>query len=204
MLSQRHIQVVGERSLLDPLLAATRDSILDVGLRRTTLADVARRAGVSRMTAYRQYGDLDALVSALLTDELVAAVEDVSRQVAGYPTARARLVEAAVLLVPRIAAHPLYRRILALDPELLMPLVVDRFGSTQQAVGAVIAAQIRAGRRDGSIRRGASADLVSVHLLVALQSFVFSARVLAATHPAAATGRELRALVDGYLAPDRP
>ena len=46
---------------LDPLLAATRDCVMDVGLKRTTLADVARRAGVSRMTVYRQYGDLSAI-----------------------------------------------------------------------------------------------------------------------------------------------
>ena len=36
------------------VLDAVRDCVLAVGVRRTTLTDVARRAGVSRMTLYRK------------------------------------------------------------------------------------------------------------------------------------------------------
>src|SRR4051812_10972510 len=61
--------------VLDPLLAAARDCVMDVGLKRTTLADVARRAGVSRMTVYRQYGDLQTIVNKLLECELLALIE---------------------------------------------------------------------------------------------------------------------------------
>lgn len=184
----------------DPLLAAVRASILDIGLRRTTLADVARRAGVSRMTAYRQYGDRDALVAALLTEELVGAIDAVTAEVATLPTARARLVEAAARLIEAVASHQVYRRILELDPELLLPLMVDRFGQTQRAAVDAVAAEVRAGRRDGSVRPGPSAQALAEHLVVALQGFVFSARVLAEANPPAVTAREVRALVDGYLA----
>ena len=59
-------------SIRNTLLDATQASVLDVGLRRTTLADVARRAGVSRMTVYRQFDDLTSLVAALLTREISA------------------------------------------------------------------------------------------------------------------------------------
>jgi AcrR family transcriptional regulator len=38
----------------EAILDATRASVLDFGIRRTTLTDVARRAGVSRMTVYRR------------------------------------------------------------------------------------------------------------------------------------------------------
>lgn len=199
MPSHRHIRLVTAEPA-DPLLAAVRASILDIGLRRTTLADVARRAGVSRMTAYRQYGDRDTLVAALLTAELVGAIATVTAEVAALPTARARLAEAASRLVEAVTANEVYRRILELDPELLLPLVVDRFGSTQRAAIDAVAAQVRAGRRDGSVRRGPSAPALAEHLVVALQGFVFSARVLAAAHPAAVTAREVRALVEGYLA----
>jgi AcrR family transcriptional regulator len=187
MLSQRHIHLV---PTLDPLLLAARASVLDLGLRRTTLAEVARRAGVSRMTAYRQYGDRDALVAALLTAELVGSMEAVTAAVADLPTARDRLVEAGAAV---------YRRILDLDPELLLPLVVDRFGATQRAAVDAAAAQIRAGRRDGSVRRGPSAQAMAEHLVVVLQSFVFSARVLEARHPGVVTATEIRAVLTGYL-----
>src|SRR6476620_1485036 len=105
MSSQRHI-------LLDAALACA----LDVGIRRTTLADVARRAGVSRMTVYRHFDDFDSLVSALLTRELTAVITQVESEVATLPTARERLVEAAVRTVARTSEHPLYRRVLDLDP----------------------------------------------------------------------------------------
>ena len=135
-------------NLLDAALAC----VMDVGLRRTTLADVARRAGVSRMTVYRAFPDLGTLVGALLTRELTQLLQEVEATLADLPTARERLVQAAVETVTRMDDHPLYRRVLDLDPELLLPLVVDRFGSTQVAAMALIAEQVRAGHADGSIR----------------------------------------------------
>jgi AcrR family transcriptional regulator len=175
------------------LLDAARECVLDVGLRRTTLADVARRAGVSRMTVYRQYDDLGTLVSALLTRELTDVLAEVDAEVRGLPTARERLVEAAVLVVRRMDSHPVYRRILDLDPETLLPLVVERFGSTQKAALALIAEQVRDGQQDGSIHV-ADPERAATAVLLTCQSFVFGARLIDD-----ATLDELRPLLDGYL-----
>ena len=193
MESQRH--VAGESDLI---LAAARACVLDVGLRRTTLADVARRAGVSRMTVYRQYGDLSSIVSALLTQELLGLIEAAREQAADRPTARERLVEAGVLVVERLAAHPLWCKVLDLDPELLLPLVVDRFGSSQRAIVAAVAEEVRHGQADGSVREG-DPELLATCLLLTAQSFVFSARVIEAQHKSEHVGAELRRLLDGYL-----
>ena len=46
----------------DALLDAVRACVMAVGVRRTTLTDVARRAGVSRMTLYRRFPDVEALL----------------------------------------------------------------------------------------------------------------------------------------------
>ena len=53
----------------DALLDAARASIVAVGWRRSTLTDVARRAGVSRMTIYRRWPDMQSLVADLMTRE---------------------------------------------------------------------------------------------------------------------------------------
>lgn len=177
----------------DAILDAARDCVLDVGLRRTTLADVARRAGVSRMTVYRQHADLDSLVAALLTRELTALLDQVMAELTAVPTARERLVEAAVQVVQRLEHHPLYRRILDLDPELLLPLVVDRFGSSQKAAMALVETLVVEGRRDGSVRDVPPATAATVVLLTA-QSFVLSARLVGED-----VRRELRTLLEGYL-----
>jgi AcrR family transcriptional regulator len=188
----------------DVVLAAARASVLDVGLRRTTLAEVARRAGVSRMTVYRQYGDLGSLVSALLTTELVGLIDDARTQVEGLPTARARLVEAGVLVVERLAEHPLWCRVLDLDPELLLPLVVDRFGATQRVTVELVAEQVAEGQRDGSVRTDVDPSLAATCLLLAAQSFVFSARILVAESKAVGSRGELRRMLASYLRPDDP
>ena len=91
MTAQRHIVPDEETSTADRLLDATYAAVMDVGLRRTTVADVARRAGVSRMTVYRQGADLDTLVGALLKRELVAVLDQAQQEVALLPTSRQRL-----------------------------------------------------------------------------------------------------------------
>ncbi len=190
MASQCHNDV------LDPVLQAARQCVLDVGLKRVTLADVARRAGVSRMTVYRQYGDLQTIVSELLTCELVALIERAREAAAHLPTARERLVQAGVRTVEELAHHPLYRRVLDLDPELLLPLVVDRFGSTQRAAIDLVAAEVAEGQADGSIRP-VDPQLAATCLQLTAQSFVFSARVVEGQP----VGAELRHLLDAYLRP---
>lgn len=185
----------------DLVLAAARAAVLDIGLRRTTLAEVARRAGVSRMTVYRQYGDLGGIVSALLTAELLGLIDTAREQVAHLATGRERLVEAGALVVDRLAVHPLWCRVLDLDPELLLPLVVDRFGATQRVAVELVAAQVVEGQQDGSVRTDVDPSLVATCLLLTAQSFVFSARILAAEAKAQASGGELRRLLDRYLAP---
>ena len=182
--------------VLEPLLSATRECVMDVGFKRTTLADVARRAGVSRMTVYRQYGDLQTIVNKLLECELLALLAEARDAVADLPTARERLVEAVVRTVEGLAHHPLYRRVLDLDPELLLPLVVDRFGSTHRAAIDLVTAQVEEGQQDGSVR-AVDPVLAATCVQLTAQSFVFSARVV----DGQPIGGELRHLLDAYLQP---
>ena len=178
-------------SLRNTLLDATQASILDVGLRRTTLADVARRAGVSRMTVYRQFDDLQTLVAALLTREVTALLAEVDREVAPLATARDRLVEACIRTVERLRENALFHRLLDLDPELLLPFVFERFGSSQRASRDLIAQQLR--DRDGSIR-DLDVDAAATTVLLLCQSFIFSSRLVDQS-----VLKELRDVLDGYL-----
>jgi AcrR family transcriptional regulator len=79
-------QRLATERIADLVLDAARACVLAVGVRRTTFSDVARRAGVSRMTLYRRYPDLEALLSALMTYEFGAVVA-AARSRAAAPTA---------------------------------------------------------------------------------------------------------------------
>src|SRR5687767_11322788 len=103
----------------DAYLDAARDCILDVGWRRTTLTEVARRAGVSRMTIYRTWSDMPQLLGDLMTREWGAVVTSAAQ---GREAATVdRIVGTALRAVAALRDNELFVRIVELDPELLLP-----------------------------------------------------------------------------------
>src|SRR5918911_2108445 len=108
MLSQRNSSAVAEREIPDSILAATRATVLAVGVRRTTLTDVARRAGVSRMTLYRLVPDVTTLVLEVITREFAELFERAESGARRRRTARARLVASTVDVVRALPESPLF------------------------------------------------------------------------------------------------
>lgn len=184
----------------DALLDAARAAILAVGWRRTTLTDIARRAGVSRMTIYRRWPDMQTLLADLMTREWSGVVEDAA--LTGAATVRERLVGGVVATVRTLRANELFGKIVEVDPELLLPYLLDRRGRTQDAILALIEAAIAEGQATGSVRDGDPA-LLARTLLLACHGFALSAQTMAgATGPSEADLEdELRSLADRYLRP---
>ncbi len=184
----------------DALLDATRACVLAVGVRRTTVTDVARRAGVSRMTLYRRFPDVGSLISALMTREFTALGEEVKRAAAELPDARARLVEDAVQGADRLTRNPLFLRIVDVDPELLLPYVTTRLGSFQRLVVADFEQQVRDGVTEGSIE-ASDPVIVARSIELALRGFVLQTLAEGAEAAREPELAELRRLLDRYLAP---
>ena len=186
----------------DVLLDAAHASVLAVGVRRTTMTDVARRADVSRMTLYRRHPDVTSLMQALMTREFSAIVEQVEGDIAALPHARARLVAAAVEGADRLTRHPLFLRIVDVAPELLLPYMTQRLGAFQRLVVGVLERRVAEGVADGSV---AAADpaVVARTIELALRGFVLHARAEGAEDTRAAELGELRTMLDRYLAPER-
>src|SRR4051794_21794645 len=138
----------------DGYLDAARESILDVGWRRTTLTDVARRAGVSRMTIYRTWPDMPTLLADLMTREWSDLVQQV--RAGGQPEGDLLTVlrSDVVGLVRLLRHNELFVRIVELDPELILPYLFARRGRSQDAVLAILEATIRHGQQQGAVRAG--------------------------------------------------
>ncbi|MFM1725755.1 MULTISPECIES: TetR/AcrR family transcriptional regulator [Rhodococcus] len=183
-------------SVDDQILDAARSCVLDFGLRRTTLAEVARRAGVSRPTVYRRWPDTRAVVADLLTREIRVVIPDMD----GDEPARIQLVSAVVDVATGMSEHPLFVKILRSDPDLLMTYIVDRLGASQRAIVERVSQAVAAGQIDGSIRAGDPVHIATMVLLIA-QSAVQSAGMVAEVLPADALTAELQLAVDNYLAP---
>jgi AcrR family transcriptional regulator len=187
--SQRHEFEPGEEAMLE----AARACVLAVGVRRTTFSDVARRAGVSRMTLYRRFPDLETLLSTLMTWEFGRVVDE-GRSAAGSGTCRERSVAMVAGACRKLHEDPLFARLLDVDPELLLPYVTVRLGGMQRLAIASLAAELEAGRGDGSVRDGDPETLArGVELLA--RGFVL------ARDPGLDAWAELARAIDGYLKP---
>jgi len=213
MLSIRHKDAPAEASTTpadDGYLDAARDAILAVGWRRTTLTDIARRAGVSRMTLYRRWPDTQTMLADLMTREWGRVVNEAVGSLDPNADPLHRITVGVVATVRGLRADELLRRIIDLDPEVLLPYLLDRRGRSQEHLATSLAGLIRKGQRHGSIRDG-DADLLARSLVLACHGFALSAHTM--TDPAgdavtpsrdadvSAFDSELGHLVERFLKP---
>jgi AcrR family transcriptional regulator len=184
----------------DVLLDAARRCVLAVGVRRTTLAEIARTAQVSRMTLYRRFPDVRSVLAALMTREFSVLLRRASAQGMDMPTARERLVVIASAAVAALSGDELFRTLLDLDPELVLPYIVERLGATQRFAEKILLALLAAGHADGSILKAEPAPQARSILLV-VQSFAFSLRPATADVDESALLDELIHVLDAALRP---
>ena len=153
----------------DAYLDAARDCILDVGWRRTTLTEVARRAGVSRMTIYRSWPDMPKLLGDLMTREWAAVV------MASDPDSG--IADRVFDTVRALRDNELFLRIVELDPELLLPYLLNRRGRSQDLILGLIEDAISVGQAEGSIRAG-NPTVMARTLVLAAHGFVLSGHTM--------------------------
>jgi AcrR family transcriptional regulator len=162
-------------------LDAARACILDVGWRRTTLTEVARRAGVSRMTIYRAWPDMPSVLGDLMTREwgevVARAVTEADAALGKRATAADRIVAEVVATTRALRENELFLRIVELDPELLLPYLLTRRGRSQEAIAELTAGRLREGQQDGSVRAG-DPEAIARTLLLATHGFVLSAHTM--------------------------
>ena len=183
----------------DQILDAARATVLDFGVRRTTVSEVARRAGLSRMTVYRRYPDGAELMRALMTREFGQLLSQATAEWSSAPTGRERLVMAGVRTIELMITHPLMLRLIELEPEMLLPYLTTRLGRFQTLALEATREAIEAGQADGSIRDGDPRAMAAA-LELAVRGLVMTAAALSAQEREAAL-HELELLLDGYLRP---
>jgi TetR/AcrR family transcriptional regulator, repressor for uid operon len=121
------IEVVGGASAggnIDEAADRTSQRIIDaalqeaaaVGLQRITVEDVVRRAGVSRMTAYRRYPRRDDLVEALVRRETQRFLAAVADAIDAVEDPNEGVAEAFIAAVTFAREHPMLRRAGHVEP----------------------------------------------------------------------------------------
>ena len=184
----------------DPIIGAARATVLDFGVRRTTLTEVARRAGLSRMTVYRRFADAPELMRALMSAEFGDVLARAQEEATDVEPGRARTVAAVIGTVEHLIGHPLLLRLLELEPEALLPYLTERVGEFQRTGRVALSAVIAAGQADRSIREG-DPELLAATIETASRGLVIGARSLEPAQRREGV-RELERMIDAYLRPE--
>jgi AcrR family transcriptional regulator len=178
----------------DRILDAAASCVTAYGVERVTLAEIARRAGVSRPTVYRRWTDTREILAALLTSRVIGVWRDVPSQGQG----REALVRRIVAVADRLRRDELIMSVLLSSPELAMVYITQRLGTSQQVLIDAAASEIEAAQRDGSARAGDPRQLAAMVLLIT-QSTIQSAQIVRPILDADALARELAHSLNGYL-----
>lgn len=193
------MSISNDRSLSDQILDAAASCVLAYGVDRVTLAEIARRAGVSRPTVYRRFPDTQSILAALLTARIVGVLDETGNQVPG----RSALVDRMVRVAARLRHDEVIMAVLHSAPEVAMVYIAERPGTSQQILIDALAGELKLAQEVSSkrdrVRAGDPRQLATMCLLIT-QSAIQSAQMVEPILDADALAVELTHALNGYLA----
>jgi AcrR family transcriptional regulator len=156
------------------ILEAALDQFTEFGLRRSTMDDVASRAGLGRATLYRRFGDKDQLIQAVIARESQYYLHLIEQRLEDFTSSVDALVESFVLAVHLAHAHPLLERLLTSEPADILPFLTNRLPRNLVTYARLyLADQIRKAQ-DAEHLHPRRADYTAELLIRMVQSFVLS------------------------------
>jgi AcrR family transcriptional regulator len=140
----------GTDELLDRVAAAALAQFAEFGIRRSTIDDVARRAGVSRITVFRRFETKQRLVEVVVAREIRRGVAELANAWHDGESLEQRMLDAFSFTVNFVSGHPMFGRLLRSEPEMLLPLLtVDgapALALYRSLIAELLRAEIAAGR----------------------------------------------------------
>lgn len=123
----------------DPATTALLDVALQLlttmGIRKTTIEDIARHAGVDRVTVHRRLGSKSDVVSAVLEREAQRVFERAAASAGGAADVEERVALVFTGLVRDLRGNALFNKLMALEPDSTLAKVsTDASGLLRLAV----------------------------------------------------------------------
>jgi AcrR family transcriptional regulator len=134
------------------ILDAAFDQFKTVGVRRSSIDDVARRAKVGRVTVFRRFESKDGLVRALLLREGQRLADEVDAAMAEIESVEDQIVEGFVRTLRAVQRHPLLTGMLAAEPETLLPLFTTDGAEALAVAREFLARHVRIAHRRTGIK----------------------------------------------------
>lgn len=183
-------------SVEEKILDAAAECVLAYGVERTTMAEIARRAGVSRPTIYRRWPDIRWVIAKLLTVRIAGVLEEIPARGVG----REALVDRVVAVAEYLRNDEIVMSVITSAPSLAMVYIAERLGTSQKILVDVLAEAIKAAQDEGSARPGDPRQMGAMCLLIT-QSTIQSAQMVETLLDSDALNVELTHSLNGYLKP---
>lgn len=136
----------------EKLLESALSAFLDFGIKRTSMGEIARRAGISPATLYRRFESKNELVEAVSVREAQRFVAEIDKRVQKVDGVEEQLVEIFVAVITAIAGNELLRRLLRTEPDLILPRLTTEAGPIIAVGRTYLAEKLR------ELRSGADDD----------------------------------------------
>ncbi|MUL67469.1 TetR family transcriptional regulator [Mycobacterium sp. CBMA 234] len=121
------------------MLDAARAEFIAHGIARTSVATIAQCAGVSRPTLYRQCGDKDQIIAAVVQRDVIDFFARAKGAVDAFGSAEDRVTEAVVMGLRESREHPLVQALKTFETDSFTARLVDMDTPTYRAMLAIIA-----------------------------------------------------------------
>lgn len=154
------------------ILDAAYEQFCRMGIRRSTMEDVARQAGVSRITVYRRFATKDALVEHVVGREFRRYFDRFLIDIEQAHTAADRAVLGFVSSLRAIRGNPLIGGLITTEPDLVVPSMIRDGGRTLAAVRQFVAGQLRHEQHAGNVSSELNTDLVAELMVRISASFL--------------------------------
>lgn len=102
-----------EARILDAALARFEK----VGVKKTTIEDIARHAGLDRVTVYRRMGSREDLVQAVISREVATVLTEITALAEGHDRIEEMVAAVFVAVITRWRTHPLVATMLSVEPD---------------------------------------------------------------------------------------
>ena len=157
------------------VLDAAYEQFCRKGIRSSTMEDVARRAGVSRITVYRRFSTKDALVEQLVRREYRRYFDQFVIDIKDARTAADRVVLGFVSSLRTIRSNALISGLMVEEPSSLVPSIIGDGGRVLTAtVRQFVAGQLRREQQAGNVSGDVDVDLVAELMVRMSTSFLIT------------------------------
>ncbi|HEY4019543.1 MAG TPA: helix-turn-helix domain-containing protein [Pseudonocardiaceae bacterium] len=118
----------------DPAVTRILDAALelfeDVGIRKSTIEDIARRAGVDRVTVYRRVGSKNEIARAVITRDAQRLFARTAAAILDEESLEDQVVAAFTGLMRGLRDHALLNRLIRLEPDETLPKITTQATET--------------------------------------------------------------------------